>query len=143
MKHVNVFDKTQQKTMRWIDSLLEGMGWTDRYRGYILLRGVLHTLRDRLPSDEAAQLGAQLPMLVRGFYYEGWHPAGTPKKYRHKDGFLAQVGREVPGLQDDELERAVTAVFNLLDNEMSAGELAQVRHAMPAEVRELWVIKAL
>ena len=31
-------------------------------------RAVLHTLRDRLTVGGAADLGAQLPMLIRGFY---------------------------------------------------------------------------
>jgi hypothetical protein len=27
-------------------------------------------------------LGAQLPLLVRGIYYEGWHMAGKPTRER-------------------------------------------------------------
>jgi uncharacterized protein (DUF2267 family) len=33
---------------------------------------MLHALRDRLPPEIAVHLSAQLPMLVRGIYYEGW-----------------------------------------------------------------------
>jgi uncharacterized protein (DUF2267 family) len=58
---------------------------------YLALRAVLHTLRDRLIVDEAIDLGAQLPMLVRGFYYENWQSVGKPLKYRHKEEFLNQV----------------------------------------------------
>jgi uncharacterized protein (DUF2267 family) len=31
---------------------------------------VLHALRDRLTVEEASDLAAQLPMLIRGLYYE-------------------------------------------------------------------------
>jgi len=43
-----------------------------------LVRGVsLHALSDRLTVQEVAQLGAPIPMLIRGFYYEGWVPSET------------------------------------------------------------------
>jgi uncharacterized protein (DUF2267 family) len=138
MSQVSVFDKTEQKTMRWLKDVATGMGSTDMQRSYIILRAVLHATRDRLMPEEAVQLGAQLPMLVRGFYYEGWHPHDKPKRYRHKAPFLAQVEREAPGLDDVQLERAVTAVFRTLESEMPGSELDQVRHALPDELRELW-----
>jgi len=143
MSGVSVFDKTEQKTMHWINGIAASMGSTDTQRSYTILRAVLHATRDRLIPDEAVHLGAQLPMLVRGFYYEGWHPHGNPKKYRHKAAFLAEIKKDVPELDDVQLERAVTAVFETLESEMPGGELEQVRHALPAELRELWPIPGM
>jgi uncharacterized protein (DUF2267 family) len=143
MSKVSVFDKTEQKTMHWINGIAASMGSTDTQRSYTILRAVLHATRDRLIPDEAVHLGAQLPMLVRGFYYEGWHPHDKPRKYRHKAAFLAEIKKEVPDLDDVQLERAVTAVFETLESEMPGGELEQVRHALPAELRELWPIPGM
>lgn len=126
--------------MHWVSGVASSMGSTDMERSYMVLRGVLHALRDRLNPNEAVHLGAQLPMLVRGFYYEGWHPQDKPKRYRHKQPFLDQVRREVPMLDDIQLETAVTSVFETLESEIPGGELEQVRHALPPELRELWAI---
>ena len=138
MTHISVFDKTEQKTMDWLRSIAADMGSTDMQRSYTILRAVLHATRDRLEPDEAVQFGAQLPMLIRGFYYEGWHPHGKPERYRHKEQFLEKIHKNVPTLDNTQLERATTAVFGTLESEMPGGELEQVRHSLPEEVRELW-----
>lgn len=135
---VAVFDKTIEKTNAWLSELEALMNWDDRHRAYVALRAVLHALRDRLPPNEVARFTAQLPMLVRGFFYEGWRPAHKPQKYRHKQEFLDQVILEAPVLRPEELERVVTAVFAILASELGSGETDQVRALLPAEVRELW-----
>ena len=38
-------------------------------------------------------LGAQLPMLLRGLYYEGWHMAGKPTKDRSAQGLRTMFWR--------------------------------------------------
>lgn len=135
---VSAFEKTIEKTNLWLGELERIMGWPDRSKAYMALRAVLHALRDRLPPDEAADLAAQLPMLIRGFFYEGWHPANKPRKYRHKEDFLEQVRKEAPWLAGAELEPAVTAVFGILESEVGGGETVQVRRLLPPELRELW-----
>jgi uncharacterized protein (DUF2267 family) len=140
MSKVPVFDKTEQKTMHWVSGVAHNMGSTDLQRSYMVLRGVLHALRDRLPSDEAVQLGAQLPMLIRGFYYEGWHPQDKPKQYHRKEPFLEQVRSEVPSLDDVQLEKAVISVFDTLESQIPGGELEQVRHTLPPDLREMWAV---
>src|SRR5882762_1591385 len=64
---LEVFDKTVQTTNAWLKEIMEATG-LDRRRAYRVLAAVLHALRDRLTVDEVAQLGAQLPILVRGLY---------------------------------------------------------------------------
>lgn len=133
-----LFGGTVEKTCEWLNELIGETGWSSPERAYSALRAVLHTLRDRLTVDEAVNLGAQLPMLVRGFYYEGWRPAGRPLKYRHKEEFLRHVAALCPWLTDAEREWAVRAVFNVLARHVTGGEIEQVIHELPEEVRALW-----
>ena len=135
---LQVFDQTLQLTNIWLKSLMEKQGWTDRHRAYLALRATLHALRDRMNPDEAAHLGAQLPMLVRGFYFEGWHPAGKPLKERSKGEFLAHIRKAMPGDPDLDPERIARGVFSLLADRVTAGEIADVKQTLPKGVRELW-----
>lgn len=135
---LTAFDSTLQTTNSWFNDLLDRTGWTDRHRAYHALRAVLHALRDRLTVEEAAALGAQLPMLVRGFYYEGWHPSGKPLKERKKEAFLAPIAQAFRDDPDVDPEKVTRAVFRVLAKHVTPGEINKVRQALPAELRELW-----
>ena len=135
---LEVFDTTLHKTNSWLKDLSQALGQSDRHWAYLILRATLHALRDRLTVEEVAQLGAQLPMLIRGFYYEGWDPTGKPLKARHKEQFLARIEQELRGDERVEPERLARAVFAVLAQRVSQGEIDDVRHVLPAEIRELW-----
>jgi uncharacterized protein (DUF2267 family) len=135
---LEVFDATVQKTNAWLKRLMEILESDDRHLAYLALRATLHALRDRLTVEEAAELAAQLPMLVRGFYFEGWDPTGKPVRDRHLDAFLARIWRELPPGAPVDPEPAARAVFRLLAERIAEGELEDVRHVLPGEVRELW-----
>lgn len=132
------FESTIHTTNIWLHDIQERLGWGDPHRAYHALRAVLHALRDRLPVDQAAALAAQLPMLVRGFYYEGWHPHGKPVKVRKKEEFLAHVAAAFQGDPMVDPERVAEAVFAVLAAHVSAGEIEDVKCNLPAELRELW-----
>ena len=133
-----MFQGTLEKTQAWLEDLEVKLD-CDTHTAYASLRSTLHALRDRCTVEEASQLGAQLPMLVRGFYYDGWHTAGTPRKERHKEEFLAHVEKDLRGdVREVDAERTVRAVFELLTERISAGEIEDVRNMMPAEIRALW-----
>ena len=73
-----VFDTTVQETNLWLKAVMDGLHTDDRHLAYLALRATLHALRDRLGPENAVHLAAQLPMLVRGLYYEGWRLAASP-----------------------------------------------------------------
>ena len=135
---IKIFDKTLQKTSVWLNEVLDETALENTHQAYSALRAVLHALRDRLTVDEAIDLGAQLPMLIRGFYYEGWTRSGKPLKYRHKEDFLAEVEKNLPGINSDDLEIIIQAVFKVLTHQITGGEIAQVKHQLPSGVRALW-----
>lgn len=137
MTGVNAFDTTIQKTNRWIHEVCDEMGWDNRERGYRTLRAVLHALRDRLIPTEAVELGAQLPMLVRGFYYESWRPTETPSRERQREEFLARIREELRP-DDADPEETARAVFKLIAHRISEGEMQDVRHMLPEKIRELF-----
>jgi uncharacterized protein (DUF2267 family) len=131
-------DHTVQLTHIWINDLDSSLGWNNRHRSYRLLRVVLQTLRDWLPVNEAADLGAQLPELLRGVYYEHWRPGTTPVKQRSKGDFIARIDHAFKTDPIMFTPEAVAAVFNLLAHKITAGEVDDVRHALPADIRTLW-----
>ena len=135
---LDVFDTTLHKTNIWLNDLMEVLGWPDRHKAYQALRATLHALRDRLTVEEVAQLGAQLPMLIRGFYYEGWDPTGKPVRVRHKDQFLARIEQQFQGDDRIDPEQVARAVFTVLAKRVSEGEIEDVKHVLPAEIRDLW-----
>lgn len=134
-----LFDETIQKTQLWLNELGDELDWDQPAGVLAALRAALHTLRDRVPPAEAAQLAAQLPLLVRGLYYEGWRPAGEPWKERHREAFLARVEHEMRGYAGQKEPAAVVrAVCRLLGRHISEGEVADLKQLLPPEVRELW-----
>ena len=135
---LDVFDTTLHKTNSWLNDVMQVLGWPDRHKAYLALKATLHALRDRLTIEEVAQLGAQLPMLIRGFYYEGWDPTGKPLRARHKEQFLTRIEQEFRGDDRIDPERLARAVFTVLANRVSEGEIEDVKHVLPAEIRDLW-----
>jgi len=133
-----VFDTTVQETNLWLKALMERLHTDDRHIAYLALRGTLHTLRDRLPPENAVHLAAQLPMLVRGLYFEGWHMAGTPTQERTRADFFDHVRGELPkgSLLDPNL--AARAVFGVMWEKLDIGEVGKVIERLPPDLQELW-----
>jgi uncharacterized protein (DUF2267 family) len=134
---LDVFDETLQKTNIWLKEIEAQLG-PDRHRSYQALRAVLHCLRDRLSVDQAAHLAAQLPLLVRGIYYEAYRPAGKPEKIRSRDEFLEHVSRHFVNIRPIGADDAVRAVFGVLGHYCDPGEIREVIEALPSEIRTLW-----
>ncbi len=126
-----------QQTQVWLKELRDNADLADEATALSVLRAVLHQLRDRLSVEEAVDLAAQLPTLVRGIYFEGWRPAHTPQKVRTKQKFLDQVTLKLlPHRIPPEL--AVRDVLALISHHCDPGEISDVISQLPPELQELW-----
>jgi uncharacterized protein (DUF2267 family) len=137
---LDVFERSLQKAGAWLDDLMARLEWDDRHQTYEAFGVVLHTFRDRLPLAQAVSLGAQLPLLLRGLYYQGWDVSSGPQKYRHVQDLLSRIRG---GLLEHRLEfvpeeRLVQAVLDLLRAHVSPGEIQGIRRALPPEIRSLF-----
>jgi uncharacterized protein (DUF2267 family) len=105
---------------RWLDEICAELGWSERGRAYVLLRETLHAIRDLLTVPEAADLACQLPILVRGLFFEGWSPDAVPIRARSSCDLLERVAGcfVQPPLADP--ERAVMAVLDVLRRHVDA-----------------------
>lgn len=133
--------KTTQLTQEWLLELAEQEPFDDEDQAYSVLRAVLHAVRDRLTVEEATHLGAQLPMLVRGFYYEGWRPALAPNDFETADAFFHRVKESLGGTPvtpEVDVRAGTRAVLEFLTEVLDPGELRHVTGQLPAEVRELF-----
>ena len=135
-------EHTVHVTHTWINELDELLGWSNKSRSYRLLRSVLQALRDWLPVNEAADFAAQLPNLLRGVYYEQWRPATTPVKPRSKSDFLGRIDHAFVGDPILHTEDAVRITFRFLSTKIAAGEIADIKHALPSDLRALWTLSS-
>lgn len=138
MTGLSAFDETIHATNTWLHEITARLGWDDRQKGYRLLRACLHALRDRLPVPEAAQFSAQLPMLIRGIFYEGWRPGATAGKARTIDEFLTGVRAAFSEDPDFDAEAAFREVISVMKLHVSGGEIEDMRRTMPEEIKQLW-----
>jgi len=137
MAEPSIIERSVEKAHLWINDVAEQLGTDDHREAYRVLRAYLHALRDRLPVDEAAQLAAQLPELIRGIYYEGWNPSSTPVKYRDFADFLNRVAEDAVLDGETDASYAVSAVAGVLRRHVSAGEIDDIRAILPEELKPI------
>jgi uncharacterized protein (DUF2267 family) len=133
---VDSIERSVHKTNEWLHEMADELG-TEREEAWRLLRAYLQVLRDELTVDEAAQLAAQLPTVLRGAFYEGFDPGHQPARLRHRDQFLGRFAERAQLSDPDQAARAVEAATRVLKAHVSPGEVDDVLAQLPSEVREL------
>ena len=133
MTGLDAFDRTVQRTNEWVHELMDELAWRDKHKAYVAMKATLHALRDRLTVEETAHLSAQLPMLIRGIYFEGWDPTKVPVKM-HRDDFFQRVRQEFPYEIPDGTERLVDVVIEALRRHITEGEWQNVRASLPKDL---------
>jgi uncharacterized protein (DUF2267 family) len=139
---LEVFDSTIQRTNTWMKDLMLELNWSDRRKTYLAFRCVLHAVRDHLPIQDAVFVGEQMPMLIRGFYFEHWDPAGKPLTLKSPDEFFAILSSYL-ARYGETAANAVSitrAVFRLLDRKATDGEIEDIHRVLPEQLLALWPV---
>ncbi|MFP4471504.1 MAG: DUF2267 domain-containing protein [Bacteroidales bacterium] len=138
------FEKFAQEGNVFVKNLAANLGHPEETaRTGILLRAVLHTLRDRLQIGESLDFLSQLPMCLKAVYVDNWKTIKT-SNIETVEEFTDEVKRR----QDEYGEmkfswskstRELTAiVLKELGTYISAGEAGHVISQMPKELKSLF-----
>jgi uncharacterized protein (DUF2267 family) len=132
---ISAFESSLDKTNLILKDIENAYGWPKerRNQSYAALRTVLHLLRDRLPVDESVEFAQQLPVLVRGIYFDGWVPSDVPIKL-NRDDFLYEVRQGFPYDAEGGPERVTQVVLDTLRRHVTQGEWQDVKDTMPKDL---------
>jgi uncharacterized protein (DUF2267 family) len=134
---LEVFDKTLHTTNQWLDEISAEIG-PDRHLAWHVLGAVLRCIRDEMLVDQSAHLAAQLPLLIRGAYFDQYRPASQPVSARSRDQFIARIQQELAGSRPIDPILAAAAVMRTLNRHITEGQIKKARDALPKGVRALW-----
>ena len=132
-----VFDKSLQTTAVWLDEIETDIG-PDRAFAWRTLSVVLQQLRDHLPLELSAHFGAQLPLIVRGAFYEGFDPTGRPVTSDSAEDLLKAVTDELSKGRGVNPRDAVISVFGVLNRHISRGQIDKITRSLPRDIRAMW-----
>jgi len=138
MTAIQEFDTAVEAAEEWLTDLIQRLGWQDRERAYQALVAGLHALRDCLPGDEAVYVSGHLPALLRGLYFEGWHPTRRPASLKTRSGFLQRIHEGVHRDPAIDAEQVAHAVLALVAARLPPAELEDAKAATPETLRSLW-----
>ena len=135
---LSAFESSLDKTNVILKEIESAYGWPkdQRNQSYAALRTVLHLLRDRMPVQESVEFAQQLPVLVRGIYFDGWQPENVPIKL-NRDDFLYEVRQGFPYDVEGGAQRVVQIVLDTLRRHVTQGEWQDVKSTMPKDLRQL------
>jgi uncharacterized protein (DUF2267 family) len=115
----------------------------DKVRAGRVLRSVLHTFRDRVTPVESLQLISQFPMFIKALYVDGWKISHEDRSLRHLGDFIEALrtadgpGNVYDFYTDYEAKEAIQAVFRVLKNHVTYGEIHDIIAILPAELKSL------
>ncbi|MFC3502356.1 DUF2267 domain-containing protein [Micromonospora krabiensis] len=135
---ISAFESSLDKTNLILKDIESAYGWpkAQRNQSYAALRTVLHLLRDRLPVQESVEFAQQLPILVRGIYFDGWRPSDVPVKLNRED-FLYEVRQGFPYDVEGGPERITQVVLDTLRKHVTQGEWQEVKDTMPRDLARM------
>lgn len=127
----HIFDQTLHEANTWLNEVEDTLNAPNHQVAYHALRGVLFAIRDRITPEEAMDMASQLPVLLRGVYFEGYQVSGKPEKFRTREEFLRRVNEELQRGGGFDPQQATEGVFEVLNHHITDGQMNHVLRAMP------------
>ncbi|WP_138429875.1 DUF2267 domain-containing protein [Fodinibius saliphilus] len=138
MKNSVDLEKYEKDAKQWIYEVATWLKLDpERSVSWNVLKVVLHSLRDRLPVEETFHFSAQLPLLIRGAFFEGYRVTGKPEKF-HKSEIEKRLTKVLPPTLKIDARDAFKAVLLVLHDHVSTGELEDIYENMPKDIKQLW-----
>ena len=138
IKNIKSVQMTLNRSAEWINDLMDTYDYKDENEAFVLLRATLKALRDRITHGEVYHLASALPVLIRGFYFEGWDPDTRPNHDRTAYDFITTVKHHLDTHDDIDLERAVPEALRIIFEKIGQGEANDVKQNLPKEIQELF-----
>ena len=140
------FESSVNETSAFINHLARQLGHPEEPdRCYIILRAVLHVVRDRITIGESLDLISQLPMILKGVYVEGWkYHEKPPLDFQSIEEMKDEVKKHQNqyGEKDFDWQRSTEEIIAItldsLKQYLSEGQVKHIKDQMPKEVKELF-----
>lgn len=133
------FEKYASKGNEFINRLQSNLGVNDRDHAARILRSTFRVIRNHLSVEESFQLIAQLPMVLKAVYVEGWKLTDH-KRITNLDEFFIEIIQEEghSSWRDfsskNEVLDSVRAVLQTLREYVSKQEMDQALATLPRKI---------
>jgi len=135
-------DEAVHKVNSWLKELMSDMNWDNRERALSAFRAALHALRDVLPLHETVHFSAQLPLIFKGIYYDGWVPKDIPSREVNTASEFYDLVREKLGagaakMGNNTIKCFTHSILKSLTLHMGENELRKIKSVLRENVRDI------
>lgn len=140
------FEKYAQEATAFMRGLAKELNHpNDLNQTQIILRSVLHTLRDRITVSESLNYLAQLPMFLKAIYVDNWKYHEKPERLKN----IADFGEKVKEHQaeygenqfdwPESTEEIIKKTLSYINRKyVTEGEIEDIKAQLPAELEHIF-----
>jgi uncharacterized protein (DUF2267 family) len=121
---MNIFETVNAEARVWMRAVMSEGGTTDAETSLKVMAEGLRAIRERLTVEEAAQLGAHLPLLVRGIFFEAWDPGAHGAQ--SKTEVLGMLGRRCSGGESATSADVASVLFRVVKARMMSADAREL-----------------
>lgn len=133
---VEALDRSLLQTQQWVAAVDARMNARHPRLSMTVLQSTLQALREQLDPAQAARFADQLPLPLKGAFFEGWRP-GAMHPAADREAFLARIEATSFRRIGLSLERAVKAALEVIAGQLPAADVAVIVAALPEDLTTL------